>query len=130
MVKAIYSPSGQGTLDFMAAEVLHQTYQFQRKLLDADAIFLEEVIIGGGKIPFEHNYGHDVESLFWLAVFMLFFNEDVRVPPETEEIAAIHKKCSSYVFPGNMSATKANRTSLISNPKELVENIMWFDKSF
>ena len=82
------------------------------------------------EVPFRYNYAHDVESLFWLAVLILFFNEDIRARPETKEITAIRREYSAYVFPGNMSDTRAKRTSLISNPMALLKYASWFGNSF
>ena len=121
----------------MAAEVLHQNCQFRRELLDAKTIYSRiqnkpkhGVLKLKSGVPFEHNYAHDVESLYWLAVFILFFNEDVHAPPETEEVTGIRRECSAYVFPGNMSDTKANRASLIHNPGLLLDQVEWFGESF
>ena len=115
----------------MAAEVLQQNYGFMRELIDLKTLFeqgpVDEV---ENKVPFEHNYAHDVESLFWLAVFILFFNEDIHALPETEEIAQLRKEYSAYVFPGNMTETRANRGYLIHNPKELMKYTRWFGDSF
>ena len=71
-----------------------------------------------------------MESLFWLTVFTLFFNEDVHAPPETEEITRLRRECSKYVFPGNVSGTKGNRTSLIRNPCYLPKYSRWLGESF
>ena len=121
----------------MAAEVLHQNYQFRRELLDAKTIYSriqnnpkDGVLKLKGEVPFEHNYAHDVESLYWLAVFILFFNEDVHAPLETEEVTGIRRECSAYVFPGNMAQTQSHRTSLISNPRLLLVKAEWFGESF
>ena len=115
----------------MAAEVLHHKYQFTEDPFDLEDWF--SLYLEGEEdppIPFEHNIAHDIESLFWLAIFILFFNKDVNAPPETEDIANSRKNGSECVFPGNMSDTKGNRTSLISNPKELGRNATWLSESF
>ena len=126
----------------MAAEVLHQNYQFRCKLLDAKTTYARiqskpkyrdpsrGLIKLKNEVPFEHNYAHDVESLYWLAVFILFFNEDVHAPLETEEVTGIRRECSAYVFPGNMAQTQGHRASLIRNPEYFLKYSRWFGESF
>ncbi|KAJ3990862.1 hypothetical protein F5050DRAFT_1531532, partial [Lentinula boryana] len=52
-----------GTPFFMAAETLHRKYLFEEdELLNA--------------VPFHHNPLHDLESVWWIIIYILFFNDD------------------------------------------------------
>ena len=83
-----------------------------------------------GSLPFAHNHGHDAESLFWLAMFILFFFKDVRTLQEEEEITRLRRQCCAYVFPGNVAETQGHRAVLISNPQVLAKHVDWIRDSF
>ena len=116
----------------MAAEALHQKYLFTE-----DPFHLEDWLAPGRlkfkkgpPIPFENNIAHDVESLFWLAIFTLFFNKGVETLRETEEeVTESRKTCSAYIFPGNVAETQSHRNYLISNPHALLNYVGWLGDS-
>ncbi|EJU02886.1 hypothetical protein DACRYDRAFT_106971 [Dacryopinax primogenitus] len=54
-----------GTPDFMAVEVLRGFYMFDPN----------EPEDGDKDFPLRHNAGHDLESIFWIAIFMLYNSE-------------------------------------------------------
>ena len=116
----------------MAAEALNQEYLFPGQALDVD---LEMFSVKGsgnevGSLPFAHNHGHDAESLFWLAMFILFFFKDVRTLQEEEEITRLRRQCCAYIFPGNVTETQGHRAVLISNPQVLAKHADWIRDSF
>lgn len=105
----------------MAAEVLCQRYlaphldvaQIDKQEL-AMLTVLDDAINPG--LPFEHNPIHDVELLFWLAVFMLFFYRDVSDAKETDEDGRDRNACWKFLFPDNILESKDNRNSILFLP--------------
>lgn len=132
MVKAIYSPSGQGTLDFMAAEVLNEAYMvIPQPTVDTEIITVDDEDTEVIPSPsFEHNHGHDVESLFWIALFILFFYRDVSSPEEDEAQEKERRSCSAFVFPGNILQSKSNRYRVIFVQTVFKDHVQWFCRSF
>ncbi|KAI5984951.1 hypothetical protein EDD15DRAFT_1687712 [Pisolithus albus] len=92
-----------GTLDFMACEVKAQGYLFQprggkRRREDKP---LRKVF----KCPFKFNPLHDMESLWWIATWTLFYHVDQEGGrPSSEQITQFHE-----LFPGWLdSASRTN----------------------
>jgi len=78
-----------GTMHFMSIEVAAQMFLFCPRLPDQELNFtemLDEIQQTEGKeatnamqnrladVPFSHNHLHDLESLWWVAVWMAFYN--------------------------------------------------------
>ncbi|KAJ3985486.1 hypothetical protein F5890DRAFT_1409428 [Lentinula detonsa] len=81
-----------GTPFFMAAETLVNAYLFtsaNRKLKDKSQISIDfdlvkkknvsKTWVVAPAVPFAYNPLHDLESVWWIIVYVLFFNDDVSV---------------------------------------------------
>jgi serine/threonine protein kinase len=73
--------SEQGTMDFMSIEVAAQKFIFHSEpgpsLMEVDELAGEteqDVGMAWTKVPFSHNHLHDLESLWWIAVWVVFYN--------------------------------------------------------
>jgi Fungal protein kinase len=72
--------SQQGTMHFMSIEVAAQTFLFRppspRDSASADEMIQRAETIQNvtASVPFSHNHLHDLESLWWVAVWMVFYN--------------------------------------------------------
>jgi len=54
---------------------------------------IQETIEKNGPTPFVHIHLHDLESLWWVVVWIVFYN-DFRVP---QELAAVEDKTIQYL---------------------------------
>ena len=73
--------SSQGTVDFMSIEVAVQNYLFQYES-DVEQSCDESIQIakdlletGFAKFAFAHNHLHELESLWWVVVWIVFYND-------------------------------------------------------
>ena len=68
----------QGTMHFMSIEVAAQVFRFHPPERITVAEFLDrnpgDVGTARTKVPFSHNHLHDLESLWWVAVWIVFYN--------------------------------------------------------
>ncbi|KAE9399811.1 hypothetical protein BT96DRAFT_1019280 [Gymnopus androsaceus JB14] len=107
-----------GTPYFMAAEALSHAYLFQSQPLpttirlpfrldcqpqrDDDSIINDEALALAPAPPFIYNGLHDLESIWWILIFVLFFNEDKAHPsPRPEE----RQSEMNHRFNGRMDST-------------------------
>ncbi|THH02934.1 hypothetical protein EW145_g6678, partial [Phellinidium pouzarii] len=65
-----------GTLDFMSVEVAESRYMFEPEPNDEDSRSKASLNMGLVRIPvFYYNGIHDMESLWWLPIWMMFFHD-------------------------------------------------------
>ncbi|KAI6098863.1 hypothetical protein EDD16DRAFT_1226423 [Pisolithus croceorrhizus] len=77
-----------GTLDFMACEVEAQEYLFLQPNTINENFMLEEQI----PFPFRFNPLHDVESIWWILVWILYYHVDQQGgQPSSGQVARFHK---------------------------------------
>lgn len=76
--------SQQGTMHFMSIEVATQRFLFRPPRPRAST---SEMVQRAGTmqnvtapVPFSHNHLHDLESLWWVAVWVVFYNYFLKVP--------------------------------------------------
>lgn len=119
----------------MAAEVLCQRYLASRPDVAqtgeqelAMLTVLNDTINPG--LPFEHNPIHDVESLFWLAVFMMLFYRDISSAKETDEDKRDRMACREFVCSDNILVSKDNRNSIIFCQQDFRKWVNWICGSF
>lgn len=98
----------QGTLDFMAAEVESETYSF----LPPSDLSSDTAI----EFPvFRYNFLHDLESLWWVALWMIFNHRDDR-DDAAHSNAERQAGCARMLFPritlpyGRLSVLQNNAT--------------------
>ncbi|KAI6016911.1 hypothetical protein BKA83DRAFT_4329497 [Pisolithus microcarpus] len=86
-----------GTLDFMACEVKAQKYLF--------GPFRVEALDEDRNLPFKFNPLHDMESLWWIATWTLFYHVDQEGGrPSSQQVANFYE-----LFPGRLdSASRTN----------------------
>lgn len=68
----------------------------------ASSAQLKELHVEIPELLFENNSGHDVESLFWLAMFMFFSYGDASNPTKTEVQEANRSECRRFIFSDNI----------------------------
>ncbi|KAI5117344.1 hypothetical protein M0805_006243 [Coniferiporia weirii] len=103
-----------GTLDFMAVEVVSRKYAFEPNRDDEDSIFDEAARGPPGKNNewtdpgkgFYHNRFHDLESIWWIPVWMLFFHDNKACPVTDDVTRAIRKSQMQELFPRNLNTTE------------------------
>ena len=74
--------SQQGTTNFMSIEVAAQKFLFKTSDPISSGLNFEQLLsavesdegMTQTKIPFFHNHLHDLESLWWVAVWVVFYN--------------------------------------------------------
>src|ERR1700735_311445 len=91
----------QGTIDFMAAEVIAQEFLFLQASPDIsfyEAKTRKEQI---RLLPFHFNAIHDIELVWWLGVWMMnFFKPEGHV--ESKESSSIRQTETEKIFPGTL----------------------------
>ncbi|KAI5993501.1 hypothetical protein EDD15DRAFT_897434 [Pisolithus albus] len=92
-----------GTLEFMACEVEAQNYLFQPR--GGKRRREGEPCGEDSNLPFRFNPLHDMESLWWIATWTLYYHVDQKGGrPSSEQITQFHK-----LFPGRLdSASRTN----------------------
>src|SRR5882762_1178317 len=108
----------QGTMHFMSVEVAAQKFLFQPRFdEDVDITdFMQGVRNTSGiqrttTVPFSHNHLHDLESLWWVAVWMVFYNLFSKgrgandQPPLTLTEAEHQLKQAQVLFPSALKST-------------------------
>jgi hypothetical protein len=89
----------QGTLDFMSVEVELQHYSFMPKPAEID-LFKLKVASRLPALIFRYNPLHDLESLWWIAVWMMFTHRDDRVEQEpSNEDEESQSRYAERLFP-------------------------------
>jgi Fungal protein kinase len=105
----------QGTMHFMSVEVAAQKFLFQPRFVNITD-FMQDVRNTSGIrkttiVPFSHNHLHDLESLWWVAVWMVFYNRFSKAqrsddePPFTLTEAERQLKLSQVLFPSLLKNT-------------------------
>ena len=122
-------------MDFMAVEALKQRYLIMPDPLSLDVGTLPVKQLAPLSLepepPFENNCGHDVESLLWLALFMLLFKMDIVSAKETKPEKENRRNFSAFVFPCSMLEMKSNRHDIIfRSPRIFLEYVQRFCDSF
>jgi Fungal protein kinase len=108
--------SQQGTMQFMSIEVAAQTYLFvppapRTMLDDFFSARKQGEWMAQTEVPFSHNHLHDLESLWWVAVWMVFYNyfsegTPSRDPPSlTLQDAEDLLRLAEILFPPMLSST-------------------------
>ncbi|KAI6110909.1 hypothetical protein EDD16DRAFT_1522009 [Pisolithus croceorrhizus] len=93
-----------GTLDFMACEVEAQKHLFiQPKAIRKDPASRKRV-----QFPFRFNPLHDVESIWWIATWILYYHVDEK----GRQLSTDQIRCFRELFPGRLNS----RTSAFLAP--------------
>ncbi|KAI5115745.1 hypothetical protein M0805_002823 [Coniferiporia weirii] len=107
-----------GTLDFMAVEVTRRKYAFDRPKKDTSfsEVIRKRAMRKGGSLDrvnaevpsppnFRFNRFHDMESLWWIPVWILFFHDN-KSQSETDDFRRVERKCQAReLFPGNLETS-------------------------
>ncbi|KAI5115744.1 hypothetical protein M0805_002822 [Coniferiporia weirii] len=120
-----------GTLDFMAVEVTRRYYNFL-PIRDVDQVFGEaarvlaeqdsgQVDLGMG---FCHNRFHDLESIWWIAVWMLFFHDDKSCPESDDSRRAIRKMQAQGLFPRDLNISDRHHCLLNEKAFKVMTNCL------
>jgi hypothetical protein len=94
--------SEQGTRDFMSIEVAAREFLFIPRLSDEDVSSGDEdEEMARTEVPFFPNHLHDLESLWWVAVWVVFFNyfSVGETPPVTSEDTTEQLRLTRRLFP-------------------------------
>lgn len=118
--------SQQGTMHFMSIEVAAQMFLFTPRRSHPSANFIQKVQqikqlkeraatnIKQDKpanLPFSHNHLHDLESLWWVAVWIVFYNHFSKSQQPDEEplsdlqVAERQLRLAGTLFPSVMKST-------------------------
>ncbi|THH05725.1 hypothetical protein EW145_g4588 [Phellinidium pouzarii] len=93
-----------GTLDFMSVEVTQSKYLFQPELdfdVESESSSDEELIIP--HLNFSYNDIHDMESMWWLPIWMMFFH-DIKSKAITDELQRAKRILEiRELFPRNLN---------------------------
>ena len=120
----------------MAAEVMMNNYSFLpsrdedevHKEINAAASEVGGPILYDLTPKFAHNEGHDIESLWWVAIYLLYFNGDAApVHEETPDQGSKRKEWMLKIFP---SAITSYRSFFLTNGPDFLEGTSWFPRSF
>jgi hypothetical protein len=84
--------SQQGTMQFMSIEVATQGFLFipsdpgpsSTEFDDFFSATKQGVGMPQTKVPFSHNHLHDLESLWWVAVWVVFYNYFLEATPSRD----------------------------------------------
>ncbi|KAF8582551.1 hypothetical protein K439DRAFT_1635200 [Ramaria rubella] len=107
-----------GTMDFMSLEVEALKYLFH----DDDSLVPSQI-----RTLFHYNPLHDLESLWWIGVWMMFYHRPTVEQNDQEQIdkeyeAAIEQyKIHQNIFPGFLNSASRSRTLTLST--ELASNL-------
>ncbi|KAJ3830886.1 hypothetical protein F5878DRAFT_521849, partial [Lentinula raphanica] len=108
-----------GTPFFMAAETLANSYLFTGDT--------ESPVVPNETSPpsFSHNPLHDLESIWWILVYILFFNDDKASPPK---ISKTRQEKMDELFHGKLEAT--GRLVFLMEPAHLDKAKGYLSPSF
>jgi len=108
----------QGTMHFMSIEVAAQKFLFRPRVSGQSANVIEIVRRARGvvqnstaPVPFCHNHLHDLESLWWVTVWVVFYNHFSTTwrsgdePPLNIKNAEHQLKLARILFPSVMKST-------------------------
>ncbi|KAK7433988.1 hypothetical protein VKT23_020452 [Stygiomarasmius scandens] len=95
-----------GTIQFIASEVARCAYLFYAPPVEDP--------VPGEELVFNHNDLHDLESLFWVLVWILFYREDC-VNPLDKNLRQIREGKMSLFFPSNF-VNRQEFLNLRNNP--------------
>lgn len=101
----------QGTLYFMAIEVEQHRYAF-KPLADLSNF---ESIVFHDMAPFQYNYLHDLESLYWILIFILVIKWPQSSPPSKE-----HHRSFSDIF---LSGVENRKKFLLCDDSDVITDI-------
>ncbi|KAL5526061.1 hypothetical protein ACEPAG_7399 [Sanghuangporus baumii] len=132
-----------GTLDFMAIEVMEQEYLY-RPQQGSSHIIEEDIdewlrverlreylkaMRNAPRLPFVQNEGHDIESSWWIAIYILFYNADETLSKEEIKNCQYSRQVwTRRIFPGafNMSA----RELFFKTVEHFVDGVAWLPSSY
>ncbi|KAL5532038.1 hypothetical protein ACEPAF_5602 [Sanghuangporus sanghuang] len=127
-----------GTPDFMAIEAMSNCYLFlpsrysvkaHRSRLEAKKSNKDPSSVlpqRSGRPDFVQNEAHDIESLWWISIYILFFNGDV-AHEETGQQRHARKVWIQRIFPSGFSTT---RQHFLIDEKEFHEGVSWLPATF
>ncbi|KAL5485717.1 hypothetical protein ACEPAI_6758 [Sanghuangporus weigelae] len=132
-----------GTPDFMAIEVMRQEYLYQPqqdssqiRKGNTDERFRDErlqeylkAMRNVPKLPFVQNEGHDVESSWWIAIYILFFNADETLSKEEIKNCRHSRQVwTQRIFPGALNI--AAREHFFRLKAHAVDGVAWLPSSY
>ena len=109
----------------MAAEVIRLEYLFRPTTVSS---LLEDSDEEVEQLPFRYYAMHDIESVWWLGVWMMFFFKP-KGYPEPEDDSLRRQSEAKRVFPGDLSPDR--RFVYLYRPGEFKNSTyMWTSKKF
>ncbi|KAL5496159.1 hypothetical protein ACEPAH_3076 [Sanghuangporus vaninii] len=97
------------SIDYMASEAIKHRYLFS---------------ICGAETPFFHNDLHDLESLWWIVIYMIFFMLDTSFDVEPVQAKLIKRRNTLQALFPRSNTTKA-RQFFITNEHTFFDNLSW-----
>ena len=120
-------------MDFMSIEVAEHKYLFHSESFAEEGLTAKEEMqiaeikrkTSLAKFPFAHNYLHDLESLWWVAVWIVFYN-DFRTPQQLDKDeflsdGKLQLLQARILFPSAMHKTSRRDGFQIDFPEIFVE---------
>ncbi|KAL5496162.1 hypothetical protein ACEPAH_3079 [Sanghuangporus vaninii] len=109
-----------GSIDYMASEAIQRRYLYTNVCLNVSSH------------PFFHNDLHDLESLWWVAIYQMFFMLDIKFEPGLSSSAiqlklVDRRNARKSLFPGTDETE--NRRSFLNDKKTFHDYISWIPKT-
>lgn len=111
----------------MASEVIERVYLLSNNRSRLDSL------PGSSRPPFRHNQLHDLESLWWIAIYVIFFMLETGIGTELDEKDIKDKyrrrqEARQALFPGTDNTTM--RQAFLTEPCQFEDLTSWMPDSF
>ncbi|KAF8576249.1 hypothetical protein K439DRAFT_1664701 [Ramaria rubella] len=114
----------QGTIDYMSLEAAQRTYLFSTGLAQNGNPWEKNQVVIIPR-PWRYNPLHDLESLWWICVWMILFHRTGSSEPDDQELELAWKQYRVHqeIFPGTLKSSTSRTVALMSNGRLI--NLLW-----